>query len=1595
MVTRSVASSYSTGGGGTILEHRYGTILLAHLLTGDSISLLGNDFSPREVAFQCRAVSPVDDIVVTGWTADGQQRRLSIGIRRSPEFVPSHVKTVKLLEDYLAVVHDCWNDIAAGRWRLALAVAAPHRDVQWISRLASLARVFDEESFRDKVALSNAAMRTKLQLLDEMVVLAAEKIGAKVAARELTWRLLLSLWPVEIRVEGVDQRDRADTVSRLRSMTRAGTSSAAAELFRRLDELTGDYVPAGAVVTQAVLRRDLDGFSLVRSPCWPRGWSRLDRLATQLRDRTGSRLSAAGQELEIDRAETRAELRQELCAVGAETGVLIVRGDPDVGKSALTLRVAEELRAEPAGVVVLSLRDLPATMVEFEAVLGADPVEVLAGTPVEEVRLLLVDGAEAALEGRQTLLTDLATASLRAGLGVVAVTRSDGAGAVAGSLMSAQRAVGRVELRPAEYVVPPLDDYEVDQLVMAFGGLRRLSDDRRSAWVLSRPGLVDLLLRGDLAPALPDHALSEADVFAAIWQGLIRRSAGGAPDAREHTLMALARRQMFPGTISILSLDASALSSLRSDGLLLPSSWNCEVDFASDLVRDLAVARLLLADGWSVLGEAGGPRWALRAVRLACQATFLPAGVDSASHCVRLHQAFEAIAAEHGRRWAELPFEAMLTLGAAAEVLDRAWPVLSTAQRAMLVRLGMHGYTWDYVGDNSVLAPLVELSFREPPKANVYGRLDIDYHTGQLVLSWLRGISDEHDKTDAIRQAVRDAVLAAGPAGGDRFAVEVIALLGPDLNASAEEFLRGLAELDSGSLIPAFETHFAAWSMSRNKPALLFDLVGACCFETDRYRFRPESEVFLALLSSDASRALALIQRLLNLAAASHEVAGTELELEPGIRRLCKGDSQVWTWHDRDHICPDSCVAALGAIQMFAEYRIKSGTSLGEVSEFLLRDCENLAMPGFVVAFLMRHIVSVTDELDRWMVQPEVWDLERSRRALDSVSRGSEANLNKCDIGTAAAHLVVDAIVRRDQTRIADLKAIGLGLLNRVRGDGEPDDENKALVARSSRWVDILDAANYRLTLHEGEVSSVSFLPLQIEKQASIEKAELEPDLESRLFGVGMRYSGLGRLGVGAKIHEKVITNLPDDLALVRDAAGCSTGGRSIESVAIAAAVVAANRKIALADNDLRWVADYLMALPFASRNNLTVLDDNLGVALVALLHPAFFSADVDYRQLERSLAQQAKVPINGLAEAFGYWLESLWNVGCPEAGHCPHVAAWSAVEELLRERACEEWCATRLVATRLQGPLNEALREAPAKKLAIGDWPGIVVACIDAAHSSCCVADRARALLDVLLSAYGRAVQSRSTGFGPVPEGTDDDRRLAGALLVRAAHGDCAPLTRHLHALACNLKELEAFLRDLSCRATHDARVRRVLPKVWPLVMATVLDLRMPDGDQGRSVFAVLLPEPRVSREDPWRPVPSADLASLAEALGMAMADPDETLANARAQWIDPEALRDLIEQWIPMVQGNARAVGALVGLVRTAAVSWQVATGLRWVEKSIGDDYYQVALFSRDLLDWLADLHMSGQLTPQDATVWHRIVDALVAEGNERAVSLQRELE
>ena len=149
---------------------------------------------PISVRFQASAFSPVDDLVIVGHTPDGEERRVSIGVRRAPELVASEDASVHLLSSYLRVVTEHWDEVKKGRWRLALAVASPNPAVQQVRELAEIARaatddmMFQAEVLRPK--RTSSGVRKRLPHLTQLVATAVTRSEMDLgedSVREATW----------------------------------------------------------------------------------------------------------------------------------------------------------------------------------------------------------------------------------------------------------------------------------------------------------------------------------------------------------------------------------------------------------------------------------------------------------------------------------------------------------------------------------------------------------------------------------------------------------------------------------------------------------------------------------------------------------------------------------------------------------------------------------------------------------------------------------------------------------------------------------------------------------------------------------------------------------------------------------------------------------------------------------------------------------------------------------------------------------------------------------------------------------------------------------------------------------------------------------------------------------------------------------------------------------------------------------------------------------------------------------------------------------------------------------------------------------------
>ncbi len=1303
------------------------------------------------------------------------------------------------------------------------------------------------------------------------------------SAGELTWRWLFSLRVRLLRLEGADMTDRTFAVARLRAVTADGTAASADALFSKLEGLSARYAPAGAIVDEATLRSDLSGTALARSSRYPRAWDALDRLAAQLADGTPAVLADDSSELRLERHEAAHELVTAMRAAATGPAGLVVTGEPDVGKSVLALQSAAQLSEMGTPVITLSLRDLPATVLELEGRLGAPLADVLGGSATGDGRMLLIDEAEAAMEGRDRLLTALATTALRAGLGVVAVTRADGARVASQALADAAHAAD-LAARVGEHMVGRLTAAEATQVAAAFPVLGRLVGEPRAAWLLGRPGLVDLLLRAGAASDLPAGPLCEADVFAAVWGRLVRRGevrepGGPAPDAREQALVALARRRLLPADPGEPP-DAGALPALRSDGLLRPvgatSAWARGDRFASDLVADLAVARLLITEGWELLSRAGAPRWALRAARLACQAMIIDAGSGIEQARAELHAVFGQVAGQAGTRWAEVPDEALLTIGAGRQTMARAWPALLAADQAGLrtiLRLANQRYVAGGTGDVTVLEPLVELAYCGDDNLGQddgWDRHGTGAQIRRLVTAWLLGLIAARSGPDPVRQRVRDRILALVPEPDKEFAIEALAMLGPDLDDRTEAFLRAVP---GGYLEPAVELPGPAAALTAYQPGLLVALAasyylmdpqegfGALGFRDGIRPHRATTPIaawwygpFFHLLLVRPADGLTLVNRILDHAAAIHvgavpppgpETPGLDLDLPGAGLRRCVGERRTWGWYRGGTSAPAPCVSALLAVEKWADHLIdNAGVPVSTVVELMLRDCRNLAMPGLAAGVLVRHLEVAGSQLDPWLTRPELWGLEAERSFGEGpntlhIQGPDPADLHGrarriMDFSGVAAELTVQAELDADDERLAVLAAIGDALIRQAQDltAGREDAEEQVTIAR--RWAATLHPENHHLVQSEDGIAFVFHAPDDVTQDMT---AFQEP--------LGRSGTALRLLNTYAapNLRDAPTDTLAADLAIARQFAADPPPGPlhpadPIAAVAAAAVTAHARRRVIVPDDDLRWAAEVLVELavhPWSEKRNTPKstyqmgADRSAAAALPALLLPELDHVRPGASALDEALRHTGASVADEVRIIFAHASAAVWAAPCgPAASTCRHRALWAAVLGGLRDCQLGAWdqAAQRRLIEPLAEPYDQALPRVQTDRLLVNRLTSPLIAAADAARSGSCVVPEAGRILDVLLTAHRRgAVHWAGKNYGP-PTGDQHGPAVARVLAETAAAGNTQPVTGHVRAFTRQSpRALAELLHNLAITFTYDDALRQALPAAWRPVMEAALD--------------------------------------------------------------------------------------------------------------------------------------------------------------------------
>jgi DNA replication protein DnaC len=771
-------SPYATGGGGVTFERKVAVQYLAHLLLGDGATELGDGRVAVSVAFQQAPEHSVDDLAIRAAREDELEPSLvlAVAVRRAPNLVQSDDASKKLIRSF---VQEVVNAPAEGpEHRVALIVAGAQDHAKQLETLAGLAsNQMDGASFFALVGTPGrfaADIRGRLEQVEGLVRLALQDLGVAGVGGEIvkqrTWELLSRLTVLMPRLETPDEADWGAIANGLIPVARGADLYGASRLRDRLVALAAEYPQNAASVDRSLLRRHAHEALDSTARRHQQGWQVLTHLHSRGTTSVRTEIASADRSrvLHVDRRDTSADL---LTVVESSPSAVVAHGDSGVGKSALVIQTAMDAATNDPDVtqaLCINLRHLPRTALELESYLGA-PLATLLAEMSAPRRLLVIDGADAISEGMGDPLRYVVEAAVQANVMVVAVTANETKQLVRDTIDESTSGSA------VEFLVSPLADTDVDNVVAVFGELAPLAANARSRDLLRRPVVVDLLVRGGLSGT----PLSDADAMEQIWSGLVRRhgqSDHGTPHARDLALVRLADLALCGGdALTVMSaIDPTALDGLRRDGVLRTSDdpWSLGPEFAHDELRRYAIARLLLAPGNfpTKLLRGGVPRWSLAAARLACQVLLEAADTPSnplRGRFARVQKAFNDIVdAGHGERWGDVPGEALLTLGDPDPVLRDAWPDLRADSGGGLQRLArlVDQRLRDESGvvRRNAVEPLIALLLDdESPWSEKYLQ--------DLLRDWLRAlVMSDAPVEDPLRVRLRDRLVAACAAADRR-----------------------------------------------------------------------------------------------------------------------------------------------------------------------------------------------------------------------------------------------------------------------------------------------------------------------------------------------------------------------------------------------------------------------------------------------------------------------------------------------------------------------------------------------------------------------------------------------------------------------------------------------------------------------------------------------------------------------------------------------------------------------------------------------------------------------------------------------------------
>ena len=878
----------------------------------------------------------------------------------------------------------------------------------------------------------------------------------------------------------------------------------------------------------------------------------------------------------------------------------------------------------------------------------------------------------------------------------------------------------------------------------------------------------------------------------------------------------------------------------------------------------------------------------------------------------------------------------------------------------------------------------------------------------------------------------------------DEIVVELLALLGSDIGEDGEAILRRVAREAPQALAPAVEELLTGRALASYRRGFLahltetyylndeadgFDLpkhdYGIRDHHARIFSFDPLAAwyrgPFMPLFQTDFRNGVAVLNRLLNHSARirvrtlTHldqsrqrredgvlDAYRTELKIT-GVRQLYVGDHHVWLWYRGTGVGPYPCFSALQALERVCDQLIELDIPIKTVVSILLDGCENLAMVGFVVGLLVRHLEKADRLLDPYFTEPAIWHQEFGRVVSESGGLAADSEglvapeRRKWSLREAAMFMVL----RAEGERVAELRVLGEQLVANARRQIESTQPNRTDESKNANattgdsiepqlvlvraWASSLDRDRYQAQETPEGLYVQATPPQDVVRALQHNNEDLERTREATRLTV--RYYIESQKG-GTKVVGP--EDLMADLAIARQLLENPPTRRADDPwdapAVVAAAAIEAHflRGAELADDVLSFAADTVLRIgegeaqprqyEFEGTFFEQGADRSAARSLPLLLVPAAapLRAVVDeadgsttFGRAIRGGVNLAHAPVNEVRLHLARGLEHVWETPCAAGRRCHHEAGFQLATDTMRDCVLAGWDpnAARRSVVALGDPVGESLANTEDDSILAFRLDAAIRALAPAAMANICVSTRARDLLLILLDAQRRSLLSHEHG--------NADHRgshalvSARALLTLAADGDDANIYEQIDAYADNAALLSNLLRGLSAAAEETSSRAATARRMWPQVVCRVLTLNesghapFQDHHYGDMALAALIPNAAGEVQYLYREVQDKAIA-----------------------WWEPLALMSEVEAWLEAAAGNPQCVDQLIGFLGVLGPGDQVRARLSWVAKLILVDPARIAGRTFLLTDWLLDMR-SAAVDAGLLANWQEVVDALVVAG------------